>query len=132
MASLPLHNPSSWALAACVAAAFSEGIMSGTRIKARFAELQLPKGAPDLWAWSVVGGAYYVLFFFLLRSTLARPPIPFWTSVMLTLTAVLVGPRVGAWKEDLRAAMPFLREACSHRTRGLGRVMLTAPEEAAL
>ncbi len=64
--------------------------MSGTGIKARFAELRLPKGAPRLWAWSVIGGAYYVLFFFLLRSVLSRPSIPFWTSVTLTLTAVLL------------------------------------------
>jgi len=64
--------------------------MSGTGIRARFAELQLPKGAPPLWAWSVIGGAYYVLFFFLLRSILARPSISFWTSVTLTLTAALL------------------------------------------
>src|SRR6266567_6069145 len=32
----------------------------------------------------------YVLFFFLLRSVLARPSIPFWTSVTLSLTAVLL------------------------------------------
>jgi hypothetical protein len=88
--SLPLHNPSFWALAACGTAALCEGFMSGTGIKARFAELRLPKGAPRLWAWSVIGGAYYVLFFFLLRSVLGRPSIPFWTSVTLTLTAVLL------------------------------------------
>jgi len=64
--------------------------MSGTGIKARFAELRIPKGAPRLWAWSVIGGAYYVLFFFLLRSVLARPSIPFWTSITLTLTALLL------------------------------------------
>ena len=64
--------------------------MSGTGIKARLAELRLPKGAPRLWAWSVIGGAYYVLFFFLLRSVLSRPSIPFWTSATLTLTAVLL------------------------------------------
>ena len=64
--------------------------MSGTGIKSRFAELRLPKGAPPLWAWSIIGGTYYVLFFFLLRSILARPSISFWTSVTLTLTAALL------------------------------------------
>jgi tryptophan-rich sensory protein len=64
--------------------------MSGIGIKARFAELRLPNGAPPLWAWSVIGVAYYILFFFLLRSVLARPSIPFWTSVALTLTALLL------------------------------------------
>ncbi|HUL15163.1 MAG TPA: TspO/MBR family protein [Terriglobales bacterium] len=88
--SLPLHSSSLWALAACVAAAISEGFMSGTGIKARFAELRLPKGAPRIWAWLVIGGAYYVLFFLLLRSVLARPRVPFWTLAMLTLTGVLL------------------------------------------
>ena len=64
--------------------------MSGTGIKSRFAELRFPKGAPPLWTWSIIGGAYYVLFFLLLRSILARPPISFWTSVTLTLTAALL------------------------------------------
>jgi len=90
LVSLPLHNPSFCALAACVAAALFEGIMSGTGVKARFAELQLPKGAPNLWAWAIIGGAYYILFFFLLRSALDGPPVPFWTSIMLTLIAVLL------------------------------------------
>jgi hypothetical protein len=36
---LPLNNPSIWALVPCVAAALLEGIISGTGIKSRFAEL---------------------------------------------------------------------------------------------
>ncbi len=88
--SLPLHNPSFWALATCVAAALLEGIMSGTGVKARFAELQLPKGAPNLWAWAIIGAAYYILFFFLLKSAMEGPPVPFWTSLMLSLIAVLL------------------------------------------
>ena len=87
---LPLHNPSFWALAICAVAALCEGIVSGSGVQARFAELRLPKRAPRLWSWSVIGGAYYVLFFFLLRSILAGPSIPFWTSLTLTLTAVLL------------------------------------------
>ena len=77
--SLPLQNAWFWSLVACIAAALSEGIAAGTRVKARFAEFRLPKGAPRLWAWLVIGGAYYVLFFFLLRSVLVRPSIPYWT-----------------------------------------------------
>lgn len=64
--------------------------MSGTGIKSRFAELRLPKGAPPLWAWAIIAGAYYVLFFFLLKSILARPSTSFWTSVALILTAALL------------------------------------------
>lgn len=88
--SLPLHNAWLWAFAACVAAALLEGMMSGTGIKARFAELRLPKGALPLWAWPVVGGTYYVLFFFLLRSILNRPAILPWTSVTIILVALLL------------------------------------------
>ena len=88
--SLPLHNPSIWALLACAAAALCEGLLSGSEIKSRLAELRLPKGAPPLWAWSVIGGAYYVLFFFLLRSILARPSTPFWGPITLILTAGLL------------------------------------------
>ena len=64
--------------------------MSGTGVKARLAELQLPKGAPNLRAWAIIGGAYYILFFFMLRSILAAPPVPLWTSLVLTLIAVLL------------------------------------------
>jgi len=66
--------------------------MSGTRIRSNPAlpSFGCRKARRNLWSWSVIGGAYYVLFFFFLRSALARPPIPFWTSVTLTLTAVLL------------------------------------------
>jgi len=64
--------------------------MSGTGLKTRFAELHLPKAAPPLWAWAIIGSAYYILFFFLLRSVLARPSTPFWTSFALTLIALLL------------------------------------------
>ena len=87
---LPLQSASSWALAACIAAAFCEGIMSGTGVKARLAELRSPRPAPRLWAWAIIGSAYYVLFFFLLRSLLNRQPMQFWSAAALTLTGVLL------------------------------------------
>ena len=86
--------------------------MSGTEIRPRFAELRLPKGAPPLWAWAIIGGAYYVLFFFLLRSILSRPFTSFWTSVTLTLTAaLLIANASWNWvffrKKDLRLSFVF-------------------------
>jgi tryptophan-rich sensory protein len=110
--SLPLQNAWFWSLVACIAAALSEGIAAGTRVQARFAELRLPKGAPRLWAWSVIGGAYYVLFFFLLRSVLVRQSTPYWTSVMLILTALLLMANA-SWnwiffrRKDLRLSFVF-------------------------
>jgi tryptophan-rich sensory protein len=87
---LPLQNASAWALAACFAAACGEGITAGTSVKSRFAELRFPRPAPQLWAWSVIGGAYYVLFFFLLRSLLYRAATQYWTAVALALTGMLL------------------------------------------
>jgi tryptophan-rich sensory protein len=92
---LPLQNASSWALAACFAAACTEGIMAGTRVKSRFVELRFPRPAPQLWAWSVIGGAYYVLFFFLLRSLLNHPATPYWTAIALALTGILLAANAG-------------------------------------
>jgi len=88
--SLPLQNAWTWALVGCGVGAISEGIMSGTGVKARFAELRFPNGAPRLWVWSIIGAAYYVLVFFLLKSLLNQAPTPYWTSIALTLVAVLL------------------------------------------
>jgi benzodiazapine receptor len=87
---LPLPNAWAWALGACIVGALFEGVLSGTQIRRRFAELRLPKFAPPLWVWSIVGVAYYVLFFFLLKSLLDRPPVPFWTPVALVLAGALL------------------------------------------
>jgi tryptophan-rich sensory protein len=88
--SLPLRNPGAWALATCLVAALLEGILSGTQVKSRFAELQLPEFALPLWAWSIVGGAYYILFFYLLRSLLNRPLTPNCTPAALALTGTML------------------------------------------
>jgi tryptophan-rich sensory protein len=87
---LPLPNAWAWALAGCIAAALLEGFLSGTRIRHRFDELRIPRFAPPLWVWSIIGAAYYVFFFFLLRSLIDRPPTPFWTLTALILTAGLL------------------------------------------
>ena len=127
---LPLNNPSIWALVACGAAALCEGIMSGTGIKSRFAELRLPNGAPPLWAWAMIGGAYYVLFFFLLKSILARPSISFWTSATLTLTAaLLIANASWNWlffrKKDLIAKrFDFAVRSRSHEPKAQARDIL--------
>jgi tryptophan-rich sensory protein len=64
--------------------------MAGTGLKSRFAELRFPRPAPQLWAWSVIGIAYYVLFFFLLRSLLNHPATQYWTRIALALTGILL------------------------------------------
>lgn len=72
--------------------------MAGASVKDRFAELRLPKAAPRLWLWAVIGGAYYVLFFFLLRSVLAQPPLSFWNVLSLILIAgLLIANAIWNW-----------------------------------
>jgi translocator protein len=110
--SLPVHNAWAWALAACIAAAALEGMMSGRGVQRRFAELRLPKFGPRLWAWPILGAAYYVLFFFLTRSLLDRPATPYWTPVALALTAALLLANAGwNWiffrRKDLRLSFLF-------------------------
>jgi tryptophan-rich sensory protein len=108
----PLRNAWAWALSVCAAAAVLEGAMSGTHVKSRFAELRLPRFGPPLWAWPIVGLAYYVLFFFLLESLLAGPAVPCWTAVALGLTALLLTANaIWNWlffrKKDLRISFVF-------------------------
>jgi len=86
----PLQKSSVWALAACMAAALLEGLLAGRQVRARFSELRLPRLAPPLWVWTVIGGLYYVLFFCLIESLLSRPSQGLWTSAAITLTVSLL------------------------------------------
>jgi hypothetical protein len=60
-----------------------------------------------LWAWSIVGVAYYRLFFLVLTSLLGSHPTPVLTSAAFALAAILLGANA-AWnwvffrKRDLR------------------------------
>lgn len=87
---LPVQHPWAWALGACLTAAVLEGVMSGTRVKQRFAELTLPPPAFPLWAWSIIGVGYYILFFFVLNYLLGSAPTPGWTPAAIALVAVLL------------------------------------------
>jgi tryptophan-rich sensory protein len=88
---IPLQRPWAWALAACIVAAALEGALSGTKVKARFAELRQPQRSLPMWAWFIIGFVYYVLFFLTLNSLLGSPPTPGWTPAALVLVAVLLG-----------------------------------------
>ena len=110
--SLPIHHAWLWALVACAGGALIEGVLSGTKVKASLSELRLPKASPGLGVWSAIGAGYYVLFFFILRSLLGDPPTPYWTSLALTLAAVLLGANaIWNWiffrKKDYRLSFVF-------------------------
>ncbi|MGH9755025.1 MAG: tryptophan-rich sensory protein [Blastocatellia bacterium] len=93
---IPLQHPWVWAFAACVVAVALEGALSGTKVKARFAELRQPQRSLPLWAWFIIGFVYYVLFFLTLNSLLGSLPAPGWTPAALALVAVLLGANA-AW-----------------------------------
>jgi len=61
------------AFVACLAGAVLEGVLSGSGVKARFAELRLPTYSPSFAMWVVIGLAYYALCFVLLSRLLAVP-----------------------------------------------------------
>jgi len=87
---IPVPQPSLWALAICLAAAIAEGVLSGTEVKARIAELRNPGLGPSVGVWVLIGAAYYVLFFFLLRSLLTLQPTIYWTVAAIALTTLLL------------------------------------------
>lgn len=87
---LPVQKAWAWALAACIGGAILEGLLAGRHVRARFAELRLPRFAPPLWLWAVIGGLYYVLLFCLLESLLSRSSQGLWTYAAIILTASLL------------------------------------------
>jgi len=90
MIALPLRYPWIWALSICILAAVLEGLLSGTQVKQRFSQLRLPRPGLPLWAWSIIGIAYYLLFFALLTWLLGSFPTPGWSPVALGLVALLL------------------------------------------
>lgn len=50
----------------CVFAAALEGACAGRNVKQFFASLNFPRYSPPLWIWSIIGGLYYVIFWFVL------------------------------------------------------------------
>jgi tryptophan-rich sensory protein len=89
-----------------------EGALSGTKVKARFAELRQPRRSLPMWAWFIIGFVYYALFFLTLNSLLGRLPTPGWTSAALALVAVLLGANaIWNWvffrKKDLLLSVVF-------------------------
>ena len=52
--------------AVCAWAAALEGVCAGKNVKSYFAALRLPSYSAPLWAWYIIGVAYYVTFFFIL------------------------------------------------------------------
>src|SRR5262245_19742293 len=56
----------------CVVAAVLEGLCAGKNVKSYFAELKQPQYSPPFWVWTIIGGLFYVTFFFVLYRVLRR------------------------------------------------------------
>lgn len=54
------------ASAICIIAAILEGLCAGKNVKSFFASLKFPRYSPPLWVWSIIGGVYYIIFWFVL------------------------------------------------------------------
>jgi tryptophan-rich sensory protein len=50
----------------CVVAAALEGACAGKNVKSFYAELRFPRYSAPLWVWGIIGGLYYVIFWFVL------------------------------------------------------------------
>src|SRR5262245_43949723 len=64
------------ALLICALAATLEAVWAGGGVKQRFAALEMPRWAPPLGLWIVIGVAYYVIFFVVFARVLNLPPSP--------------------------------------------------------
>jgi translocator protein len=53
-------------LTICGVAAALEGACAGKNVRSFFASLRFPHYSPPLWLWTIVGGAYYLVFFFII------------------------------------------------------------------
>jgi tryptophan-rich sensory protein len=53
-------------LGVCAVAAALEGVCAGKNVKAFFATLRFPPYSAPLWVWTIIGGLYYLVFWFVL------------------------------------------------------------------
>lgn len=74
------------ALGVCLCSAALEGVFAGRNVKATFARLRFPRYSLPLWAWFVVGAAYYVLFFVIVFRILRADHHPALRIISLVLT----------------------------------------------
>jgi tryptophan-rich sensory protein len=75
-----------YAIAACAVSVALEALFAGRGIKARFAELQVPRYAPPVWMWAVIGAFYYAICFTILYRLLSLAdagPLRLWALELL-------------------------------------------------
>jgi tryptophan-rich sensory protein len=68
-----MNVPLLYSLGICLRSAALEGLFAGVGVKARLAELRLPRFTPPLWTWIVIGLVYYAVCFFVLYRLFSLP-----------------------------------------------------------
>lgn len=75
-----------YSLTACAVSIALEGVFAGRGIKQRLAEIRVPRYAPPLWGWIVIGAFYYVICFVVLYRLLSMAqssPLRAWALALL-------------------------------------------------
>jgi tryptophan-rich sensory protein len=88
-------RPAILALLICAAAAAFEGALAGRGVRARFAELRLPRFSPSLTVWFLIGGAYYIISFVILYRLLATDQRSRLHAFAFTLLLILMAVNAG-------------------------------------
>lgn len=74
----------------CLAAAAIEGVCAGKNVKSFFATLRFPRYSAPLWLWSIIGGIYYLIFWFVLYRLLRLETDSLLKPVALVLLAFMM------------------------------------------
>ena len=53
-------------LGICAFAAALEGVCAGKDIKSFYSKLRFPRYSAPLWVWTIIGGLYYLIFWFVI------------------------------------------------------------------
>ena len=84
------RHPFLFALAVCVLAAASEGILAGKGAMNWLATLRQPRFAPPPWAWIIIGVLYYLICLLVLSRLLGIAADPFRNLSIALMLALLV------------------------------------------
>ena len=84
-------NRAAWlALAACIVSAALEGLFAGRGAKEYMASLRMPRFAPSMPVWYVIGAVYYIACFVILYRLFDKPPTEPNRTTAITLMLVLM------------------------------------------
>lgn len=77
-------------LGACVVAAGLEGLCAGKNVKGFFATKRFPSFSAPLWLWSIIGGLYYLVFWFVVYRLLSLDGSSALRIVAITLISLMM------------------------------------------